>query len=289
MILVADSGATKCDWLVASSENNDGKATTMGFSPFFHEKAFITEKILENEYLSSIAQLVKKVYYYGTGCSSPSRNQLIKDALVVAFPKAEVMVDHDLTGAAIAACMGKPGIACILGTGSNSCAYDGKDVFELVPALGHKMGDEGSGAYFGKKLLAAFLYKRLPQEIHDKLEGEYGLSKEVIFDHVYHKGHENVYFASFMKSLSDFKEGDWVQDFIYKGLDEFADIHITCYPNYKEVPVNFVGSIAYYFLSPLEKVAEKYGFTIGRIERKPIFNLAKYHLENNVEIPQTSA
>lgn len=287
MILVADSGATKCDWLVASANQSDEKTTTMGFSPFFHEKDFITSKILENEELNSIALKVEKVYYYGTGCSSADRKQKIKEALQAAFPQAEVLVDHDLTGAAIAACMGKPGIACILGTGSNSCAYDGKEVYELVPALGHKMGDEGSGAYFGKKLLASFLYKRLPEEIHNKLKDDYGLTKEIIFDHVYHKGHENVYFASFMKALSDFRGTEWVDEFLYKGLAEFADIHITCYPNYKEVPVNFVGSIAHYFNPVLQRVAKDFGFTIGRIERKPIFGLAKYHLENDVEIPAT--
>ena len=278
MILVADSGATKCDWMTATPDHKSSTINTMGFSPFFHTRDFIAEKILENSQLADIRHKVDAVFYYGTGCSSDDRKKLIKDSLQSVYEKADVLVDHDLLGAALAANLGKEGIACILGTGSNSCYYDGEKIYEAVPALGHKMGDEGSGAYFGKKLLALYLYKRLPAYIHEVLRDEYKLTKEGIFQVVYHEGHENVYFASFMKSLSNHKDDPWVIDFMYKGLYKFADIHISCYDNYKEVPVNFVGSIAHYFRHILEKVADDMGFTIGRIERKPIFSMVDYHL-----------
>ncbi len=286
MILVADSGATKCDWKFAKNGHNGNeeelpKVSTMGFSPFFHSKDFIADEIRKEADLNAQATEVDKIFYYGTGCSSEDRKEHIKTALQAIFNKADILVDHDLTGAALAACMGEEGIACILGTGSNSCYFKDGKVFEDVPALGHKLGDEGSGAYFGKKILRGFLYRRLPDYLMDKLKNEYGLSKEIIFDNVYVQGHENVYMASFMKSLSEFKEERWVKDFIRTGLKEFADIHITGYENYKEVPVNFIGSVAYYFQDDLQFVADHFGFKIGRIIKQPIHNLVEYHLLNS--------
>ncbi len=277
MILVADSGATKCDWMYADGDKISDKVSTMGFSPFFHTEELIIEKIREKEHLASVADKMSKVFYYGTGCSSTDRKQKIQKALQKVFVNAKVEVDHDLNGAAVATCMGEPGIACILGTGSNSCYYDGKDVFEEVPSLGHRLGDEGSGYHFGKQLLRLFLYKRLPDYLMDKLSNDYGLDKEKIFANVYKEGYVNTYLASFMKSVSDFNNEKWVKEFIYKGLSEFADFHIKVYKNYDLLPVNFVGSIAYYFKHVLEDVAKDNGFEIGRVIKQPINNLVEFH------------
>ncbi len=282
MILVADSGATKCDWMFVSENEEPVKVSTIGFSPFFHSEAFITNNIKQSTEFKKRAELVDQIYYYGTGCSSKPRKAHMQRALKAVCSNASIYVDHDLNGAAYAACMGEEGIACILGTGSNACYFNGVGIEEGVPALGHRLGDEGSGSYFGRKLLSKYLYKRLPEYLQNKLENDYGLNKEIIFENVYSKPHENVYLASFMKSLSDFKEEKWVVDFIYSGLAEFADIHITSLPKHQEIPVNFVGSVAYYFQHILQRVSDDFGFTIGRIVKQPIYNLIEYHTQKKI-------
>ena len=277
MILVADSGATKCDWMHADKDKIGEKISTMGFSPFFHTEELIADTINKTEPLVAVAKDIEKVFYYGTGCSSPDRKNKMQKALQLVFKSANIEVDHDLNGAAIAACMGEPGIACILGTGSNSCYYDGKDVYEEVPSLGHRLGDEGSGYHFGKQLIRLFLYKKLPDYLMDTLSNEYGLTKEKIFANVYGEGYVNTYLASFMKSLSNHNNEKWVKEFIYTGLSEFVNFHIKVFKNYDHVPVNFVGSVAYYFKHVLDDVAADNGFKIGRVIKQPINNLVEFH------------
>ena len=144
MILVADSGSTKCDWIAIDEDNKHHHTNTMGFNPFFHSSDLVEQKLTENELFSSIKEKVTEVYFYGAGCSSPSRNYIVEKGLRAVFTNAIIVsVDHDLTGAALATSQGKPGISCILGTGSNSCYYDGENVHEEVPALGYILGDEG--------------------------------------------------------------------------------------------------------------------------------------------------
>ena len=277
MIIVADSGSTKCDWII-SGQSEDTMAKTMGFNPFFHTTELINEKISENEQLSAVSSEVKAVYFYGAGCNSPERNDIVRRALLERFQNAkDIVVDHDLTAAALSTGKGEASIACILGTGSNSGYYDGANVHEVVPALGYVLGDEGSGAYFGKILMREFLYNRLPSHLQSEFGEEYSLTKESIFKAVYRDPNPNVYLASFMRFVSARKTDPYLKDMIYKGLASFATANITCYSNYKDVPVNFVGSIAHYFRDILEEVASNFRFKIGDIQKKPIHELVKYH------------
>jgi N-acetylglucosamine kinase-like BadF-type ATPase len=278
MILVADSGSTKCDWIVIDEENNYQMTNTMGFNPFFHTTELVISKLGENELFNDIKDNIKEVYFYGAGCSSEERNTIIQKGLQTYFDKATmVLVDHDLTGAAVATSQGEVGISCILGTGSNSCYFDGQKVHEEVPALGYILGDEGSGSYFGKILLSEWLYKRMPSDLADQFQEKYNLSKEGIFNAVHKEPNPNVYLASFMPFVGEHKEHHYMQKMVIDGLDKFAQIHILCYDNYKEVPVNFVGSVAYFFQQELEEVGRKYSFTVGKIEKRPVEPLAMYH------------
>lgn len=282
MILVADSGSTKCDWLLVDAENKREKTNTMGFNPFFHSTELIQSKIEENEILMHHVPSIKEIYFYGAGCSSPERNLIVELALKNVFHCADLIkVDHDLTGAAVATAMYDEGICCILGTGSNSCYYDGKKTHEAVPALGYILGDEGSGSYFGKFMLSEWLYHRMPADLAEEFQETYDLSKESIFEATYNKPNPNVYLASFMKFVSDHKEHAYFKNMIYEGLAKFAAIHIWCYDNFREVPVNFVGSIAYYFRSELEEVAKNHRFTLGKIEKRPIYPIADFHYKNS--------
>lgn len=283
MILVADSGSTKCDWILMDRPDNQILTHTMGFNPFFHSSDLISQKILDNNQLNENSDRVAEVYFYGAGCSSKDRNEIVENALKRCFKEARIIkVDHDLTGAALATARDKPGITCILGTGSNSCYFDGERIHEAVPALGYILGDEGSGSYFGKILLSKYLYKHLPADIYEAFESRYNISKEIIFTNVYNLPNPNVYLASFMKFISDYREHPFFKDMIYRGLASFINIHVWCYQNFREVPVHFVGSIAFYFKEVLEEVARNHRFQVGRIEQRPVDPLANYHYQQSL-------
>ncbi len=287
MIIVAESGSTKCDWLISHEDSRVLETHTMGFNPFFHQPDEILTHLRGNQDLSQVASKATAVYFYGAGCSSPERNEVILSALVQFFRNAHCEVNHDLNASAFATWDGRPAITCIIGTGSNSCYYDGVSVSEQVPALGYILGDEGSGSYFGKKLVADYLYKRLPKELQGAFFEQYKLQKEEIFHQVYNTNKANVFLASFMRFIVPHKDHPYIGQMVYEGLSRFADIHICCYPNYREVPVHFVGSVAFYFTEILQQVAEEKGFILGKIDKNPGMSLLKYHLAREATLNNT--
>jgi len=281
MLLIADSGSTKCDWVLVNPQGLETTFHTIGFNPFFHSTDFVVTEIQKNKELLDYADRVSEVNFYGAGCSSAERNEVLVIALRQVFPAAKVTVDHDLTGAAYATCGTEPGIACILGTGSNSCYFDGSMIHEKVPALGYVLGDEAGGTWYGKELLRLFLYKELPDNIHEGLVEEFGLNKESIFEHVYNLPHANVYLASFMRFLSSRSQDPWVRDFMYNGFSKFINIHIWKYENHLEVPVHFIGSVAYHFADLLREACKIHRLEVGVITREPVKNLVQYHLKKS--------
>ncbi|MFC2176354.1 hypothetical protein ACFLR1_05235 [Bacteroidota bacterium] len=283
MILIADSGSTKCDWLLLDGKRQVGSISTMGFNPFFHSEAIISTTIKAQDMLYKYADKVTQVFFYGTACSSPERNRVVEKALKSNFKTASIYVNHDVRGAALAACQGEPGIACILGTGSNSCYYDGEDVYEEIPALSYILGDEGSGSWYGKQVLRDFLYKEptMPEELRQELINQ-GHDKSSIFESVYKEAHANVFLASLMKTISKFRETEYVSNMIHAGMREFLVRHVCCFSNYKEVPTSFVGSIAFYFKDILKEEADKLGIKLGNVIKKPIDGLMEYHLSHPV-------
>lgn len=278
MVLIADSGSTKCDWVLIDGDKRQDYST-MGFNPFFHNEDIISNAIKNNTELFSHANDIKLLFLYSAGCSSKELKLVVERGLRNCFPKANIYVDHDLVAAAFSTYSGTPGISCILGTGSNSCYFDGDIVKEQVPALGYILGDEGSGSYFGKKVLADFLYKKLPAKLNDDLVNQFGLSKDNIFEHVYMRPHANVYLASFMKVISENKDLPYVQEMIFDGMVHFLKNHVCCFTNHQKVPVHFIGSIAYYHENILKKAAASLGITVGNIIQKPIYGLVDYHIQ----------
>jgi N-acetylglucosamine kinase-like BadF-type ATPase len=280
MYLIAESGSTKCDWMLVDKEGNYMDLyKTMGYNPFFHSTTFIINDLRTHKDLMHIAPKVERLYFYGAGCESEILNSNIKEALLNCFEKAAVVVDHDLKAAAFATYDGQPCIACIIGTGSNSCYFDGEEVTEAVPALAYILGDEASGSYLGKKLLAAYLYKKLPKEIAYDFEKEFGLTKEIIFERVYDQPYANVYLAGFTRFIGQHKQHPFMQDIILKGMREFIENHVCCYENYQQLPVHFVGSIAFHFQDELRAVAHEFGINITKIIKEPIKNLVDYHVK----------
>jgi N-acetylglucosamine kinase-like BadF-type ATPase len=279
MYLIADSGSTKCDWMLLKDNNQSESFSTMGFNPFFHNESIISNAIKNNEGLYKYANEVELIFLYSAGCSSKELKLIVERGLREVFSKANIYVDHDLVGAAFSTYSGVPGITCILGTGSNSCFFDGDNVTEEVPALGYILGDEGSGSYFGKKLLADYLYKKLPADIHAKLQDELRLTKKEIFENVYMKPHANVYLASFMKIFSSFKDNAYVKTTVAAGMKHFLENHVCCFSNHQTVPVHFIGSIAYHFEDILKAEAKKLNIEVGNIIKKPIDGLVDYHMK----------
>ncbi len=276
MVLVAESGSTKTDWLFTHQLNAE-PINTMGFNPFFHTSETVSSAILANAALSENAKNVTHVYFFGAGCSSPERNLEIEKGLEAVFTNAKIEVSHDILAAAIACCGDTKGVSVIMGTGSNSCFWDGENLSQMVPALGYILGDEGSGSYFGKALLTAFIYKKLPMELHEFLEHRLNLTKEQVFENVYKKPDVNVYLASFAKILFDFKHLPWVRALLQQGFKQFIEIHLSPYPNVTEVPIHFVGSIAYNFSDEIKLALAEFGFTPGKFLQKPVFDLAAYY------------
>lgn len=279
MILIADSGSTKCDWILMDATGKRYDAfSSMGFNPYFHSADLIEKELGSHPNLITPSSSVDMVFFYGAGCSTERLNAIIEDGLSRVFPKAKIYVDHDLVGAAYSTFTGEPAITCILGTGSNSCFFDGKAVSEEVPSLAYILGDESSGSYYGKRLLREYFYKKLPQEIHDAFHDEFNLSKDEFITRIYNKPNANVYLASFMKFIGKFKTHPHVQQWLRDGMREFIDIHVQCYPQYKDVPTHFVGSVAYHFQDTLAELCEQMGVNMGRVIKKPIDGLVDYHL-----------
>lgn len=283
MLLIADSGSTKCDWRLVAEDKTYSDFETVGINPYFHNEEVIEAELLKNKGLSAFADKVKAVFFYGAGCSSTELKRIVDRGLGSVFHNAQIYVDHDLVAAAFAVYDDEPCIACILGTGSNSCHFDGDIVREEVPALAFILGDEGSGSYFGKKVLTDFLYKRLPESMHEGLIAEFGLNKDTIMDRVYMKPHANVYLASFMKFITKFSHEPYVKDMIRKGIAAFLDTHVLCFRDAKTVKTHFVGSVAHFHEQTLRAVAEERGIHVGNIIKKPIDGLYEYHIKHYFE------
>lgn len=279
MILIADSGSTKCDWMMLEDGHTVLEFSTMGFNPYFHSSEVIRQKLKEKTELAPNIAAVNHVFFYGAGCSSKDLKAIVTKGLQSVFKNARIAVGHDLDAAALATYDGKPEIACILGTGSNSCFFDGHQVTEEIPALAYILGDEGSGSYIGKRLLADYFYKKMPVELAADFAAQYGINMQVIVEKVYAQPHANVYLASLARFCSDHRTHSYITLIIKEGMQKFLGTHVACYENHKIVPVNFVGSIAHYFEPELREVAREMSIEIGRIVKKPIQGLVDYHLK----------
>ncbi len=278
MILIADSGATKTDWRLQDNDRKIHQLRSNGISPFFQSMEDITNEIKQTLVPNLEADAVNEIHYYGTGCSSDENKNIIQQALQNNFKNAVIDVNHDMLGAARALCGHDAGIAAILGTGSNSCYYDGKEVLENVPSLGFVIGDDGSGAHLGKTFLKHYFEEELPKELHEMFFGTYQLTREKFLDDHYGKPYQNRYFASFVPFLLRHHNHPFISDIIHRCFRDFFQYQVCKYSRHQEVPCNFTGSIAFYFSDILKYAAKEKGITVGRIIETPIAGLTLFHL-----------
>jgi glucosamine kinase len=279
MIIIADSGSTKADWMVVKDDGSHYIVSTMGFNPFYHDSAFIAAE-LSKEFVKQVpVNEITKVDYYGTGIHDDERAEIVAAALRSIMPNAVVEVEHDLLASARATCIDQPGIACIIGTGSNTCLYDGQYITDNVSNLGFMAGDEGSGAHLGKKLIQAYFYRELPEEIKADFEAKFPDGQTAIKNRIY-EPNPNVYFASFTRFLATWKDHPFIQKLVGDAFGELMDRHVMKYANCKDFPVHFVGSIAHYFQEILDNCLKARGLHLGVIIKKPIDSLLNYHLSH---------
>ncbi|MGK7390678.1 MAG: hypothetical protein ACNS60_10010 [Candidatus Cyclobacteriaceae bacterium M2_1C_046] len=281
MILIGTSGSTKCDWRLLKEGEIHKSFSGKGINPFVHTEEEIVENIQMADEFDKYKDYIKVVYLYSAGCPSKPLRLIVQKALSVVFPRAYHYVNHDIVAAALATYEGSPAITCILGTGSNSCYFDGDIVQQEVPALDFILGDEGGGSYYGKWLIKNYLYKHLPKELSEKFEQNYKITASEVLDKVYFQSHANVYLASFMPFIEANKDHPFIAEEVKKGTDEFLEYYVTCYSQYTKIKTHFVGSIASNFESIIRERAEKKSIQVGKFIKEPINGLVEYLIKKH--------
>lgn len=276
-ILLADSGATKCEWCVVDKGKVKKTVFTLGISPYFLNTDQIEELIRRDLFPEISRYKLEAIYYYGTGCKNPANRKSVQKAIQRVFPGQPVEVNHDLMGAARAVCQRGKGIACILGTGSNSCYYDGKKIVKNSPGLGYVLGDEGSGAYLGKKVIQYYLYKTFDEELAYRFEDKFKMKDVDILDRVYKQPLPNRFLASFTLFLADNRGHYMIENIIEDGLNDFFFQHVIKYKESWNYPIHFVGGVAFGFRDVVSDLCSSYELELGKILQHPIEGLIQYH------------
>ena len=290
MILIADSGSTKTDWILVASDGTQTELHTDGINPA-RDARDIIYNVLYHDLLTQIPSDISceelsragcqgsegAVYFYGAGCIEPF-SQTVRSVLKDLFPCCKVEVESDLLGAARALCGHEPGIACILGTGSNSCLYDGRDIIMHTPPLGYILGDEGSGSFLGKVLVNRLFKGVLPDELKQAFCNKYDMELPGIIEHVYRQPSANRFLASLVPFIVEHRNHPSIHDLLVDAFRQFLVRNVAIY-GHKEMPIHCVGGIAYQFADELCEAAASEGMQMGRIMLRPIQSIVQYHLQ----------
>lgn len=278
LALIADSGSTKTDWVLIDKNNVISNLKTIGFNPYFQTKDQISLEIKEHlkPFLDDHISKIEHIYYYGAGCSNDVNCKIVLDGIRNALDLKNIDIHHDLLAAARALCGNHAGIACILGTGSNSCLYDGKNVIENVPSVGYLFGDHGSGANIGMTFIQAYFDGELPKKIKDAFE-QHGYHREEILDNVYKKPMPSRYLASINKFVSENIKDPYVRKLVKNCFIGFFQKQVAKYTDSRSYSVSSVGSIGFYYKDILAEVANEEGYKLGKVIKSPMDGLVEYH------------
>ncbi|HTN21818.1 MAG TPA: hypothetical protein VL125_15145 [Pelobium sp.] len=281
MILIADGGSTKTSWTLIQDDGKKVMFHTEGYNPYFSDTEYIIASMKKNMPSDLPVAKIKEVHYYGAGVHNDEKAEIVENAMQAIFPKAEIEVDHDLMAASRALLGNKRGFAAILGTGTNSCIYDGEGIEMSIDSLAFILGDEGSGCHIGKKLLGDYIRGYMPKNVRDSFWETFKLTPDDILEAVYTKPLPNRFCASFSKFVYDITANlEYSRNLVKTSFEDFFKNLVSHYPNYKELEFNCIGSVAYNFRNILEEVATEYGMKMGKIMRSPIDDLVKFHEEN---------
>ncbi len=281
MKLIVDSGSTKTDWIALNPQNEVIYETqTLGLNPQVLSDQILEERIINNYELYRKRKSVNYIHFYGAGCGTRPPRELLQKVLQGIFPNATIEVKEDTYAAVYAATeRGNESIVCILGTGSNCSYFDGQNVEQRIDSLGYILMDDGSGNYFGRQLLRDYYFNKIPEKMAAVFEESFDLSSESIKTNLYKKPNPNTYLATFARFLIENKENEYSQNLIKKGFALFAQNQIMQFENAANIPVHFIGSIAYFLKDELAEVLNELGLTIGNVHKKPIDGLVEYHLK----------
>lgn len=280
MILIADSGSTKCAWKIISESRTQETKYTLGINPFFRTTESIYEELLQHLAPATVPS-VDRIFFYGSGIINEEKADIIRHALRRLYPDAIIELYSDVVAASRSLFGTRRGMACILGTGSNVCLYDGEKVVAGISPLGFILGDEGSGAVLGKKLLGDYFKKVMPEPLCLKFEKKYHITREEALQRVYKTEKPNHFLASFAPFLSEEIDTEYASQLVRNSIIEFFERNVTKIPDYRSFPIGFVGSVAFYFSAIVTEVCEKYQINCISILQEPMEGLVKYHLNNN--------
>jgi len=258
-----------------------------GYNPYFVDEQYITASLTKALPADLIAGSVKQVFFYGAGVHNKEKAQILVNAFSQVFTSAEITVDHDLLAACRALLGKEEGFAAILGTGTNTCIYDGNDISYHIDSAAYILGDEGSGCYIGKKLLTDYLRNTLPESIKMKFEETFEYRHDDILDKIYTQPLANRFCASFSEFVNQNLDNDHIRNIVVSAFDDFFTKLVCLYPDYQKYEFNSVGSVGFYFKEVLEYTATKYGMKTGKIWKSPIEGLVKYH--KSILIAENSA
>lgn len=280
MIIIADGGSTKTNWCLITDEQKKVYFNTEGYNPYFSSAAYIVQSLKENLPSDLEIEKITEVNYYGAGCSVEDKKKIVEDAMSLVFVNARVNIGHDLLAAARAVLGINEGFAAILGTGTNTCIYNGKEITHNIDSLAYILGDEGSGCYIGKKLLGDYVRGYMPEPVRQLFWETYQLTPDDVIDQVYTKPLANRFCAGFSKFVYDNNVHiEYSRNLVKTSFQDFFRNLVTHYPNYQNYTFNCIGSVGYNFRNVLEEVVTENGMVMGNIIRSPIDNLVKYHLE----------
>lgn len=281
MIVIGTSGSTKCDWRLVKEGEIHRSFSGPGINPFVHSEKDIIRNIKNSDHFEEYEKEIKVVYLYSAGCHTKKLKLVVQEALITIFPRAYHYVNHDIVAAALATYDGSPAITAILGTGSNSCYFDGEAVRHEVPALDYVLGNEGAGTSYGKRLLKNYLYKKLPEDLSNSFRDSYNLEASEVLDKIYFQPHVNVYLASFMAFVEKHKDHPYIINMLKEGIDNFIKYFILCYSGTDKLKCHFVGSIAWNYEDILRERAQEFQLNIGKIIKEPIDGLVNYLIKKH--------
>lgn len=279
IILIADSGSTKTDWVLCNGSIIVKRVKTQGLNPTIQSSDEILA-VLKAELADNIDTTApQKIFFYGAGCAYDTANNRMKQALEAVFTTKEIEIYSDLLASARALCGHEEGIACILGTGSNSCLYDGKDIIDNTPSMGYILGDEGSGAHLGRQLVSDCVKKQLPKAIREKFMQEYNLDVATILERVYHTPLPNRWLASLTPFIQENKKNAEVHTMLKHCFTQFFQRNVMVYRR-SWLPIHISGGIGMNFSEEIRETAESLGLSVGNIVESPMEGLIKFHSNN---------
>ena len=287
MRLIIDAGSTKTEWIVLDGKTVKTRFTTEGFNPNYSDIQSL-ERLVETRLIASPndetffsrrdkSASLQEIHYYGTGCGSEQNCQLITEVFHNRFPEAEIHVTHDLMAACHAVLGHERGIACILGTGSNACVYDGKDIVGRAVSLGYLVGDEGSGMHIGRAVVRAYFYGFMPEDLRQKFEASYPLELKDFIQQLYHTPQPSRYLASFAQFAGENQTHPFIHALVKDCFKAFIEAFICRFSDYRTMKVSLVGSVAYHFRDLLRESLDDFGLTMGEVMQAPAEGLIRYY------------